>query len=217
MTIRKYLSSAALEASAMIETMGYDERGTWLRLDETIFHPQGGGQPADRGTINGVSVVFVVSAGEFAKHYIEAGDPLAAFAAGQTVHLCVDAAVRERHARLHTGGHLIAALVESTHPDCVAVAGHHWPGEARVEFESLSLADKDAFMAQLQGGVDQAVAADLPVAVSDTAGRLVAIGRYQAVPCGGTHCRSLAALAGLHITGTKTKSTRTRVSYGFDG
>jgi len=30
-------------------------------LDRTIFHPQGGGQPADEGTIKGESITFKVT------------------------------------------------------------------------------------------------------------------------------------------------------------
>ncbi|HCR37548.1 MAG TPA: alanyl-tRNA editing protein, partial [Opitutae bacterium] len=31
---------------------GVDERGPYLILDETLFYPQGGGQPADSGVIS---------------------------------------------------------------------------------------------------------------------------------------------------------------------
>ncbi|MBP9691937.1 MAG: hypothetical protein KBD90_01230 [Alphaproteobacteria bacterium] len=35
----------------MIKANGKDENGDFLILNQTIFYPQGGGQPSDRGTI----------------------------------------------------------------------------------------------------------------------------------------------------------------------
>ena len=32
---------------AKITAIGQDEQGDYIRVDETIFHPQGGGQPSD--------------------------------------------------------------------------------------------------------------------------------------------------------------------------
>ena len=40
-------------------------KGTWLvTLNQTGFYPEGGGQPYDTGTLNGISVVSVHEKGE---------------------------------------------------------------------------------------------------------------------------------------------------------
>lgn len=39
------------EDTAVIKANGKDENGDFLILNQTIFYPQGGGQPSDRGTI----------------------------------------------------------------------------------------------------------------------------------------------------------------------
>jgi alanyl-tRNA synthetase len=39
-----------------------EKDGEWVViLDNTIFHPQGGGQPADEGTISSENAVFTVT------------------------------------------------------------------------------------------------------------------------------------------------------------
>ena len=99
---------------------------------ETLFHPQGGGQKADRGTIGGRAVTHVAHAdGGEVNHYLDSTDGLSV---GDAVEIAVDAEWRQLNARWHTAGHLIAAVVEKLFPTLQGVAGHHWPGEGRVEF-----------------------------------------------------------------------------------
>ena len=52
MTKKLYLNDTyLLEAHARVLERACDERGPYLLLDQTIFYPQGGGQPCDQGTI----------------------------------------------------------------------------------------------------------------------------------------------------------------------
>ena len=53
-----------------------DDDGHWVRLTRTVFHPQGGGQRCDVGTINGAPVPRVAADGESIKHYLSPGAEL---------------------------------------------------------------------------------------------------------------------------------------------
>src|SRR5262245_22419916 len=98
MTKRLYLSDHELTGTASVEAIGSDDKGTYLVLDQTIFHPQGGGQKSDRGKINDVSIEKVLSNEGQVRHYTDSPDK---FTAGQTVQLEVDSQWRKQQAAYH--------------------------------------------------------------------------------------------------------------------
>lgn len=52
MTTQLYLENSYIyQSSTTIVTSSQDERGHYILLDQTIFYPQGGGQPSDYGKI----------------------------------------------------------------------------------------------------------------------------------------------------------------------
>jgi alanyl-tRNA synthetase len=75
-----------------------------VRLDRTYFYAEGGGQPADRGTLNGVEVTDVQKRGGNTVHVLGA-DP--DFAEGDTVTGRIDEEFRTYCMRAHTASHLV--------------------------------------------------------------------------------------------------------------
>lgn len=210
MVYKHYLFESALGGSAVITEVIGGER-PFVRLNQTWFHPQGGGQKADRGTIAGKAVVNVTHDDGEINHYLLDTDGLYV---GQEVLIIVDAEWRDANARLHTGGHLIAALAEEAFPTLRASGGHHWPGEARVEFTGDDLPDPNEVLRVLGSKLDQAVTDDLPVQVLfEDASRSIKIGGHAPVPCGGTHAVSTGRLNGIALTKVKVKGGKLRVSY----
>jgi Ser-tRNA(Ala) deacylase AlaX len=62
MTKLNYLEDTYLfESEATFVEIRENEKGKAIILDETIFYPQGGGQPADRGEITSGDSVFTVN------------------------------------------------------------------------------------------------------------------------------------------------------------
>jgi alanyl-tRNA synthetase len=214
-TEKYYLENTkCLRLESVVTAVSQDETGrAVLRLKRTIFHPQGGGQPSDSGSIGGQQVAQVRHAqdGEVDHTLVSAQAP----AVGAAVELVVDEAAREANARSHTAGHLIAALVEQAVPGARAVSGHHWPMEARVEFEGAANAHVDDVLHTLKIAIERAIAHDWPVTqVGDPyASRAIRIDTHQPVPCGGTHVQSIAQLGVLEITKVRQKAGLLRVSY----
>jgi len=77
-----------------------------LVLSETIFFPEGGGQPWDLGTINGVALAGVVEQDGEVYHLLETD----AFAPGQQVRLVLDWERRFDHMQRHCGEHILSGV-----------------------------------------------------------------------------------------------------------
>ncbi len=221
MTERLYLHSAALAGEARIVEIQRGEVCT-VRLDQTLFHPRGGGQPADRGVLilsQGSGVVVPVldarNTDDGAVDHQVASD--AALQPGDRVLMQVDAVSRLLHARLHSAGHLLALAGERIEPGLRGIAGHHWPGEARVEFDG-SATNPEEFESALRSMLEDMRAANLPIRASlDADGRRsITIDRAAPVPCGGTHVAETAAIGRIDIRKIKIKAGRIRVGYDIE-
>ena len=128
-------------------------------LDQTVFHPQGGGQPADVGTLEGESgapfAVSMVKKGKTGVVRHEGASPtLPPFAAGSRVRCAVNGQARLLNARVHSAGHLIdVAMTNSGMASRLRpTKGYHFTPGSYVEYEGdkLDVPERDALLAKLQ-------------------------------------------------------------------
>ncbi len=208
MAHRIYFSSDELQMSARVLDCTPDENGQFrIILDATLFHPQGGGQPSDAGTIGEANVLRVVQDGDeivhFADRPVEAGE----------VVIEVVAEARSLHARLHSAGHLLGYAGEQN--GWQAVKGHHWPGEARVVFAAQGNAQAlDA--AALEQLVNGLTSRSLARRVTEQDGmRMVTFGDLPAYSCGGTHVASTSDIGEIKILKIKEKKGQVSVHYAL--
>ena len=82
------------------------ETGYAVMLDDTAFYPEGGGQPADHGTLNGIAVIDTRRTPEGILH-ITAEE----LKEGTAVHGIIDWQRRFDHMQQHTGEHIISGLI----------------------------------------------------------------------------------------------------------
>jgi Ser-tRNA(Ala) deacylase AlaX len=211
MTIKTYLESAALTGKTILTGITHEPRRV-VRLRETWFHAQGGGQRGDRGWIGTARVLDTRHGADGeVDHFV---DSVVGLVVGQVVDISVDGNHRRRGAFLHSGGHLIADAMQAIRPSARAVAGHHWENEARVEFEG-EVEPSDALPEELSDCLSQLIAADLPIRIvgDPFRNRAISVGEFEPVGCGGTHVATTGELAGLRISSIRKKSGRLRVSY----
>lgn len=198
------LSSHTAEVVAMGACTIKNKQYTWIQLDDTIFYPQGGGQPSDKGTINGFSVDLLckVQKGSIDIFDIQHcfSEPVD-FEIGQRVQLEIDLDVRKLHMRMHTAGHAIADFVQSAYPNLKAVGGNHFPNDGYMKFKLLngSFPTAEEVKASLTKSFENAVEAKLPCQIQEEDQRKLKIGDFEGVPCGGTHMQSIEEIGSLEI------------------
>ena len=84
-----------------------EQKDVWLAvLDDTAFYPEGGGQEADHGTINGIEVFDVHRKDGKIVHYMKG--PVEA---GMDVECRIDWGRRFDHMQNHTGEHIVSGLI----------------------------------------------------------------------------------------------------------
>ena len=145
----------------VVETLAVDAQPGKLVLGQSPFYPGGGGQLADRGVLRWKGgeakiVGFEVSAGKL-WHLLDTQAEVSG-----TVEAAVDADFRHTMRQLHTGTHILNALVFQAF-DGALVTGVQMAedGSARMDFD-VPGADNDRLRA-LEGPINEAIRENIPV------------------------------------------------------
>ncbi|CDL82089.1 alanyl-tRNA synthetase [Xenorhabdus szentirmaii] len=191
---------------------GADEWGQWIALRENIFHPQGGGQPADRGWVNDIPVTVRKQESGLVALY-----PVSPFSlSGETKVISVlSKDDRTHHAALHTAGHLLNW--EMRRFGWMAIRGHHFPGESRVEFTASDSSAVQPDRLQPEE-IEEIIRTRLCNGASITTWyedgiRLCLIEGTEPMPCAGTHTDNLSKISMFSIKAIKFKKGTLRISY----
>lgn len=124
-----------------------------VSLEETYFYPEGGGQPADRGTIDGIDVVDVQSVDGQVRHVLESEPPTSA---GETVECVIDDEFRTYLMRAHTASHALYGAGRQILDD-LGYGGFDMTEEkVRIDFETTTTID-DSTLVDLERLVNQVV------------------------------------------------------------
>ncbi len=200
-------------------------------LDRTVFYPTGGGQPGDTGLLktgDGAEIRIATTVkgdgDENVVHVPDADQPT--LRPGDTVTAAIDWDRRYTHMRMHTGLHLLCAMV----PHGVT-GGRIGENKSSLDFDiGDATLDKDAITEGLNRLVDE----DHPVSprwVSDAeldaqpdlvrtmsvqpprgSGqvRLLDIPSVDLQPCGGTHVAQTGEIGPLRVAKIENKGKRNR-------
>jgi alanyl-tRNA synthetase len=212
-----YMEQASLfTCKAIIKKIGSSEinkkKFQWIQLDQTIFHPKGGGQLHDEGTIGGVQVSFVHK-DIFDKSRLDQFEILhcfdenqaLSFKEGDEVELIVDASKRMLYSKMHTAGHLLAETTNSIFPDLEGYHGNHDPKDGYVKFKMLKPEishDKQDIINKVQPCLDARIEQGCRVSVLqlESGLRAIQIGSSSPMPCGGTHIENLKEIGAVEVT-----------------
>lgn len=202
---------------------------TVLVLDQTAFYPEGGGQPSDTGSLNGVAVSHVETnaEGQILHHLTTA----LTIQPGETVQGEVDWARRRELLQQHTGQHLLSQaffqlfgaetkgfriLADVTQIDLTLDAPADQVPQALEQAEALT--NQIIFENRLirLHEVTPEQAAQLPLRkesfVSDCI-RVVEIADFDWSPCGGTHAKQTGEVGLLAVRGWERAKQMVRVEF----
>jgi alanyl-tRNA synthetase len=198
-------------------------------LDKTIFYPDGGGQPADRGTINGVPILDVREKDGEIFHLVSAGD------AGKLevgkAELILDSRRRRDHTQLHTGQHLFSGTLFLM-TGAMTVSMHMGEETCTIDVDAPEI--KEQTLVAVEDAVADAIEENIPVNVhlcppedissfrpklrkpppeDEEVIRVVEIGEYDIIACCGTHLKSTAEIGLLRIFGAEKHKGMTRITF----
>jgi alanyl-tRNA synthetase len=117
--------------------------GLAVVLEETYFYPEGGGQPADRGTIDGVPVVDVQTRDGEVVHTL---DREPEFGAGEAVDAGIDDEFRTYAMRAHTASHVLYGAGRRVFEDIGYGGFGITDQKVRVDFETSTEIDDDTLV-----------------------------------------------------------------------
>lgn len=227
-----------LEHVARITSVYTENDKTVVELDETIFYPQGGGQPFDTGKIESETSQFLVEEVRFVDGIVK---HIGNFISGklvvsEEVHLHVDAERRKLHMRLHSAAHVVDMAIHKLGLEWIPGKGYHFPDGPYVEYDGKldDNEDRDILIKKIEDIGNAYIGEGLNTSIQfmpksemhtvchhvpdylpdGKPTRVVLYGSFG-VPCGGTHVSNLKDIGSLIIRKVSTKKGVIRVSYAI--
>ncbi|RMF88042.1 MAG: hypothetical protein D6736_11510 [Nitrospinota bacterium] len=225
MTERLYYTDAYQRSfTAVVQAkIPYREK-TAVELDRTGFYPTSGGQPHDRGTLNGVPVIDVIEDEDRILHVLETDS----LAVGMEVEGKIEWERRFDHMQQHTGQHILSQAflqVLGAQTD-----SFHLGSEiASIDLSCSQLTPEEIY--QVEDLCNRIVFENRPVLIHFVESqdqdrfplrkmptrsgllRIVEIDRFDHSPCGGTHCRSTGEVGLIKIRRWERVRKRARVEF----
>ena len=208
-TVRLYYQDAHLQEFSAQVVSCEQEKARWaVVLDQTAFYPEGGGQPGDTGTLDGVRVLDTHARGEAVVHCCDA--PIAV---GSTVRGTIDWARRLDYMQQHSGEHIVSGIIHRRF-GYENVGFHMGADIVTIDFSGMLTMDD---VREIEREANEAVWANLPIVVSWVDGeekanavyrskkpidgvlRLVSIPAIDVCACCGTHVFSTGEIGLIKI------------------
>ncbi|MBP1912285.1 alanyl-tRNA synthetase [Thermococcus stetteri] len=171
-------------------------RDNALLLDQTIFYPTGGGQPHDRGTINGVEVLDVYKDEEGNVWHVVAEPEK--FKPGDKVELKIDWDYRYKLMRIHSAMHLLDHVLNEV------LGKGNWrlygsgmsyeKGRYDIEYPENVNQYKEKIIELFNRYVDEG--GEMKIWWEEET-RYTQIRDFEPIPCGGTHVRDIKEIGHL--------------------
>lgn len=185
-----------------------------LVLDVSIAYPEGGGQPGDRGSINGIPFTDTQKEGDAILHVMNT----ASFSVGDSVHLTLDWSHRYEYMQQHTAQHMLSGIMY-TSEKIGTLSVHQGEDILTIETDRADISEETLF--KIEDKVNRAICENHSVAyleVSHTEAeamglrrsikvsgdvRLVKIDTVDIIACGGIHTATTGEVGIVNYVGSE--------------
>jgi alanyl-tRNA synthetase len=218
------INQDVLKFNTRIKSVVEDENGVYVILFESYFYPEGGGQPADKGTINEKEVLRVFVQDNEIYHEIGSFSGLTI---NMPVNCIIDKETRDDHSIQHTAQHLLSAVLMDKYE--ISTLSFHL-GESYSTIDTDKPLDEET-LKEIEREINAFVTLDLPVSTYyrdkwnigniplrketelESNIRIVQIGTMDYSACGGTHVKSLKELQLFKLTDAEKYREGMRIYY----
>lgn len=219
------MQSLSCDAKIINIRQDTESEKTIITLDQTIFYPQGGGQPYDTGIITSENGVFHVEKVYYKDGLVEhVGHNISGNCTlHENITCTVDRDRRVLNTRLHSAGHLIDLALTRLNLKWKPGKGFHVLPGAYVEYTgSYKPEDKEVLMQNLEKTCNDIIQENIETSCTFETGktfngkplRTVHYGEFRS-HCGGTHVENLNEIGSITIRKIKLKKGIIRISYGI--
>jgi alanyl-tRNA synthetase len=222
-TERLYFADSYLtHFSARVVAREQREQRPAVALDQSAFYPQGGGQPADTGTLGSAAVLDVLVEDGVIWHILD--QDLAA----DLVQGTIDWERRFDHMQQHHGQHLLSAAFERLY-GLPTVSFHLGATSSTIDLAATELTPAQATAAE--NLTNQVIWEDRPILARFVAAeelaqlplrkppsvagpvRIVSVPDFDHSACGGTHPRATGGVGLLHLRRWERRGDVIRVEF----
>ncbi len=218
----KEINKSEFEAE-VVEVINTKEKKGWkVALNKTCFFPGGGGQPADKGWINDIPVTDVQKEGDVIYHYLHE-NPGNGLVRGK-----IDLKWRNDFMQQHTGQHIISGALWKV-GGYKTVSVHMGIDYTTIEIDAPEISEED--LIDTEKLANQVINSDMPLSFIRTNHqeidkfhlrkpcsrkgkiRLVKIGDFDCVACGGLHFESTRMVGLVKATGIEKIRGNVRITW----
>ncbi len=228
MTKLKYLENTYLfESEAQINYFWENEFWKYIILDETIFYPQGWGQPNDIWKIIFWENIFEVENVRLDEnwnvyHYWKTNFNLTK---DSKVKLKINSEIRVKNAKNHTGWHLLDIAVKNIWLNLIAKKWFHFDTWCYIQYSwTYDVEKKEEILEKLNKEINFLISKNLKIFIKNNLEwnapkwklfRKIYFENYKSLGhgCWWTHINSTSELWKIEITNIKNKKWNCKISY----
>lgn len=212
------------------KVISVEQKGNLLNviLDKTIFYPEGGGQPSDKGMLGDAHVEYVRVVDGEVVHQVNG-----ILEKDQEVKAILDWNWRYKYMKIHSAGHLLHEVLMNMFQGIEAIGASHGK-KAYIEYQGvIDASEKDRIEQEVNKVREQSlpiitkyvtyeelekesrsVPANLP---KNKPLRMLKLGNYPAMADGGVQVKDTGEIGKIWIANISVADGKTTVRYGVVG